>query len=278
MDGSFAVRFRVPRSWMLSTVGLESVGERARSRARLRRWARGVWRGALASGGCRVRRFVLLVAVGGVQGSAVTWVETLKPIIDAATDVGVWPDDDPAHRVCTCYMRDGSVPMGVPTVSIMVVPLAWGVDAPMWLAGLAPDGTRGLLRGLLVPDGEWVTSNMRLDPGVKARRLERVALRSRPIWEGVRLGSSCGVLCGVSYPDSRMEWKGDPDNVAETATAVWAAGALLGCVPADPVLFGFCLLPGTSPPRMHGLTLLMFDPPSVVDWPARFVSSVGNDA
>lgn len=32
--------------------------------------------------------------------------ETLKPLIDAGTDEALWPDDDPYHRVMTCYLRD----------------------------------------------------------------------------------------------------------------------------------------------------------------------------
>ena len=50
--------------------------------------------------------------------------ETLKPLIDAGTDEGLWPDDDPAHRVMTCYLRDPRpLPGGHATINIWVVPL-----------------------------------------------------------------------------------------------------------------------------------------------------------
>lgn len=121
---SYAVSFTVSNSLWMTTVGNENPTIRKRHRGRLRAMARQTWRTAKRDGAPFTRRYLMLVTVGGRQESPVLACETLKPLIDAGTDEGLWPDDDPAHRVMTCYLRDPRpLPGGHATINIWVVPL-----------------------------------------------------------------------------------------------------------------------------------------------------------
>lgn len=106
MTKPYAVRFDISDQWFMTTVDSDSVDARARARRRLRRWGRGVWRDAIAQGARLVDRFCMVVAIGGRTESPVLACETLKPLVDAGTDEGLWADDNPFHRVATLYMRD----------------------------------------------------------------------------------------------------------------------------------------------------------------------------
>lgn len=146
----YAIRFTVPAGWWLTCTGSESVSERARIRHRLREYGKRVWRDILAQGALRVDRFMLTVLVAGRAESPVLAAETLKPLIDAGTDMGLWPDDDPYHRVCTVYMRDPT-PVKDITISLSVEPLAQDADPVALVLGKAHAGP-GVLRSLTIPD------------------------------------------------------------------------------------------------------------------------------
>lgn len=121
----YAVRFTVSASLWMTTTGDEDVIERKRRRGRLRAYGRQVWREAKTAGAPRVNRYMMLVTVGGRPESPVLAAETLKPLIDAGTDEALWPDDDPYHRVMTCYLRDPRpLPGGRAELFIWVIPLA----------------------------------------------------------------------------------------------------------------------------------------------------------
>lgn len=116
---SYAVSFTVSNSLWMTTVGDENPTIRKRHRGRLRAMARQTWRKAKRDGAPFTRRYLMLVTVGGRQETPVLACETLKPLIDAGTDEGLWPDDDPAHRVMTCYLRDPRpLPGGHATINI----------------------------------------------------------------------------------------------------------------------------------------------------------------
>lgn len=249
----------VPVALWMTTTGGEDVTVRARTRARLRRMGRAAWQRALELGARPVDRFMLTVAVAGRgRESPVLAAETVKPLVDAGTDMGLWPDDDPWHRVVTCYIRDPE-PRRWPRVTLSVTALGMDEHAPTCLLARVHDPV-GLVRGLTIPDADWLTSNMRLDADERRGRQSRIMRHAAPLWNGVRFDGSCCVACGVRYPDARREYKGDPDNTAESATAMWGAGVLQGGLPANPRVFAFFLLDGCSRPRHHDLEMLVFRP------------------
>lgn len=267
----YAVRFTVgPQLWM-TTVGDEDVTERKRHRGRLRAWARQVWKQAKQAGARPVDRYLMLVTVGGRHESPVLAAETLKPIIDAGTDEGLWPDDDPYHRAMTCYLKDPRpLPGGKAELYVWVIPLRPDEDPTTRLLSCAPDA-KGLAMRLEFPDRAWLTSNMRLTAPERKRKQEACMRIARPGWRGRSIGAHAGVLVAVRYPDSRPQFKGDPDNTAETATAIWGAGALEGLCPASPSIFAFTLAQGQSEPGHHEMDVLAFTTPDGMDWPSALL-------
>ncbi|KAA8825365.1 hypothetical protein [Bifidobacterium myosotis] len=265
----YAVAFDVSPTLWMTTTGDEDPVSRKRRRGRLRAWARGVWREARAAGAPFCDRFMMLVTVGGRRESPVLAAETLKPLIDAGTDEGLWPDDDPYHRAMTCYLRDPR-PMagGRARLNIWVIPLG-AADPVARLLACCPGAPAALARATF-PENAWLTSNMR--PSVRERKaiqgraveIGRAAWRASP-------GAPCAVVTQVRYPDSRPRYKGDPDNTAETATAMWGAGVMAGLLPASPTAFCFTLAPGESAPGTHDLDMLAFATPEGLDWPAALL-------
>lgn len=267
----YAIRLDIPIRLWQTTVDRDRVDERRRKRAALRRLAREHWRRAREQGARPVGRYMLAVTIAGRRESPVLACETVKPIIDAGTDEHMWPDDDPFHRVLTCYLRDPlPAPGNRPRVSIMVIPVGPHVRPPACILNLLPGAQSAIIRQT-IPERDWLTSNMRLDAPERARRQETVMRRARNDWERIRLPADCCVLCGVRYPDHRDEYQGDPDNTAETATALWGAGALLGRAPAEPECFMFYLLDGQAAPGTHDMMLLAVRTPTGFRWPSSLV-------
>ena len=267
MREPYAVRFDISNQWFMSTVDEDSIEARAAARRRLRRWGRGVWSDAKHQGARRVDRYCMAVAIGGRRESPVLACETLKPLVDAGTDMGLWEDDNPFHRVATLYMPDPTpAPPGRTRISIAIIPLESHDPMPAWVVSRAPDALAAPVT-LSIPDRDWLTSNMRLPVEERQARQTRVMRAAARQWRGKAMGSDCAVMCGVRYPDSRARWVGDPDNTAETATAMWGAGVALGLAPAAPSLFGFYLLDGQAEPHHHDMGLLTFTVPSGFDWP-----------
>jgi len=262
----YAVRFDISNQWFMTTLDDDSIQARAASRRRLRRWGQGVWADAKRQGARRVDRYCMVVAIGGRAESPVLACETLKPLIDAGTDQKLWADDNPFHRVATLYMRDPTpAPPGRTRISIAVIPLEGGDVMPGWMVSRAPDA-QGMAIRLSIGDRDWLTSNMRMPPGQRKARQTRTMRRAARAWDGRVIGSDCAVMCGVRYPDSRACWVGDPDNTAETATAMWGAGVGLGLADANPSVFGFYLLAGQSRPHEHDMEMLAFTVPHGFDW------------
>lgn len=261
----YTVRFTVSASLWMTTIGDEDVTERKRRRGRLRAYGRQVWREAKAAGAFRVNRYMMLVTVGGRRESPVLAAETLKPLIDAGTDEGLWPDDDPYHRVMTCYLRDPRpLPGGRAELIIWVIPLGPDTDPLPRLLAHMP-GSKATLAHATFGEDSWLTSNMRLTARERKTMQTRAMRACRHIWKASP-GADCGVVCQVRYPDSRPRYKGDPDNTAETATAMWGVGVLAGLLPASPSIFCFMLANGESEPKHHDLDMLAFTTPPDVDW------------
>lgn len=257
----YSVTFRISETLWLTTVGGEDTPTRARLRARLREQGRAVWRRARTSGAYPVGRFILLILVGGRTESPVLAAETCKPLIDAGTDEHMWTDDDPTHRIMTVYARDPRPMAGRGALIHMVVfpaPTHWdGGRARRWIMSTAGDDVHGVLPILPVPDEAWLTSNMRLPATERRARQSRVMRMTAPLWErGGRPGAHVGVVAAIGYPDPRY-W-GDPDNTAETLTAMYGAGVALGRVPPVPDLFAFILDPDRCEPRHHLVRLCAY--------------------
>lgn len=262
----YTVPFTVSASLWMTTTGDEDVTERKRRRGRLRAYGRQVWREMKAAGAPRVNRYMMLVTVGGRRESPVLAAETLKPLIDAGTDEGLWPDDDPYHRVMTCYLRDPRpLPGGRAELFIWVIPLGPDTDPLSRLLALMP-GSKATLAHATFGEDSWLTSNMRLTARERKTMQTRAMRVCRNVWKASP-GADCGVVCQVRYPDSRPRYKGDPDNTAETATAMWGVGVLAGLLPASPSIFCFMLANGESEPKHHDLDMLAFTTPPDVDWP-----------
>lgn len=266
----YAVRFTVSASLWMTTTGDEDMTERKRRRGRLRAYGRQVWRETKTAGAPRVNRYMMLVTVGGRRESPVLAAETLKPLIDAGTDEGLWPDDDPYHRVMTCYLRDPRpLPGGRAELFIWVIPL--GPDTAPFARLLARvPGSKATLAHATFGEDSWLTSNMRLTARERKTMQTRAMRACRNVWKASP-GADCGVVCQVRYPDSRPRYKGDPDNTAETATAMWGVGVLAGLLPASPSIFCFMLANGESEPKHHDLDMLAFTTPPDVDWPGLLV-------
>lgn len=262
----YTVRFTVSASLWMTTIGDEDMTERKRRRGRLRAYGRQVWREMKAAGAPRVNRYMMLVTVGGRRESPVLAAETLKPLIDAGTDEGLWPDDDPYHRVMTCYLRDPRpLPGGRAELFIWVIPLGPDTDPLSRLLARMP-GSKATLAHATFGEDSWLTSNMRLTVRERKTMQTRAMRACRNVWKASP-GMDCGVVCQVRYPDSRPRYKGDPDNTAETATAMWGVGVLAGLLPASPSIFCFMLADGESEPKHHDLDMLAFTTPPDVDWP-----------
>lgn len=266
----YTVPFTVSASLWMTTIGDEDMTERKRRRGRLRAYGRQVWRETKAAGAPRVNRYMMLVTVGGRRESPVLAAETLKPLIDAGTDEGLWPDDDPYHRVMTCYLRDPRpLPGGRAELFIWVIPLGPDTDPLSRLLAHMP-GSKATLAHATFGEDSWLTSNMRLTARERKTMQTRAMRACRNIWKASP-GADCGVVCQVRYPDPRPRYKGDPDNTAETATAMWGVGVLAGLLPASPSIFCFMLANGESEPKHHDLDMLAFTTPPDVDWPGLLV-------
>lgn len=262
---SYAVSFIVSNSLWMTTVGDENPTIRKRHRGRLRAMARQTWRTAKRDGAPFTRRYLMLVTVGGRQESPVLACETLKPLIDAGTDEGLWPDDDLAHRVMACYLRDPRpLPGGHATINIWVVPLGEYDDPTLRLLRCVP-GAQAALVSVSIPDSDWLTSNMRESDAVRKRKQTAIMRRAAKAWGDKAMGGHMGVICNVGYPDPH--YLGDPDNTAESLTAVLGAGVALDLMPAVPQIVAFRIDPRGSESHTHDLNLLCFTCPPDMFWP-----------
>ena len=267
----YTVRFTVSASLWMTTTGDEDMTERKRRRGRLRAYGRQVWRETKAVGAPRVNRYMMLVTVGGRRESPVLAAETMKPLIDAGTDEGLWPDDGPVpSRDDLLSQGPRPLPGGRAELFIWVIPLGPDTDPLTRLLACMP-GSKATLATATFGEDSWLTSNMRMTARERKTMQTRAMRACRNVWKASP-GADCGVVCQVRYPDSRPRYKGDPDNTAETATAMWGVGVLAGLLPASPSIFCFMLADGESEPKHHDLDMLAFTTPPDVDWPGLLVA------
>lgn len=251
--------FYIPSEWWQTTQTLETERKRASRRSSVRRYARKVWASLKRSGEAwPVDRYVAVVGVAYPKqgsGTAVYAAETVKPIIDAGTDSGLWPDDDARHRCSTAYfqMPETSRP-GQFRITVYVFPVPCSYRVPSRVApgvtetrdGRADSTPDGWTVAFAVPSDLWLTSNQ-TDTEMANRRSGK---RSGAWGDGRSLGVREKVagqltelarltfqdqgftamerfvaLASVQYPRGNDS---DPDNAAETVAQILLAGAQVG--------------------------------------------------
>lgn len=264
----FATVFDIPAEHWSATDMIQSETMRARRRRYIRReLAIRQWRALKRAGVAhRCDRYVVAVGVAYPRMHGVTpsfAAETVKPIVDAGTDAGLWPDDDATHRCCTVYYQlPEPAPRGHYLLNVLILPVPMSrpkyqpteeiarAAAATWdgmPAGERPDGYGGY-RSIhaVVPNRLWITSNI-TDSDLLA--IQKGARRSRkwgsPAALGVREKVSDGlerllvrewrrnphwpveryaILAGIAYAPNVDVDDADPDNAAESVNVMLRAG------------------------------------------------------
>lgn len=266
----FSAEFTIPCEWWQGTDTVQTERTRARRRRWVKEYAYDVWRGLkrrrLAH---KVERFVAVVGVAYPRMDDVTpsrAAETVKPIIDAGTKAGLWPDDDAYHRCATvyfqlpepareCYYRLQVFIYPVPD-SNPLYQITGGVCGAVerkWRTipeSERPDGWEGYSVRFLIPNPIWITSNL-TDSDLIAR--QHGASKSRHWGSGHTFGTrqkvskrlrehvaslwgrqqyfGCErfiVLAGISYAHNVDKTQADPDNAAETVNDILRTGVDAG--------------------------------------------------
>lgn len=255
----YGIQIPLPPSLHMTGIGTENIQRRARERAQLRRLARDAFRHARLGRDMKASRYTLLCAINTADSPIVN-VETFKPLIDAGTDTGAWPDDDPRHRTLTIHATSHTP--GPLTATMIVMP---HLENPMHtiLDRLGnPKGTGTTLR---IPDRQWLTSNMRLPAPERLARQQATMMQTMREWPDESVGRSCVTLIRVRYP--HPDYPGDPDNTAESVAAAWAGIVRRRLAPSQPEAFIFQLDDTrTSPPGTHELDMTAWTCPKRVNW------------
>lgn len=273
----YAVEFHIPTEHFMSSLTKVSSTTRARHRAWIRRYARGVWRAAVGAGAYHLDRFMCLVGIQwpgeSIFGPAAA-LETAKPIIDAATDTCdpqgrhlLIEDDDPSHRVMTAYYTvPGTSAYGV-TLYVSMIPLSPGERMPSGVVDRFEAGTlKGYTAEVSIPDGTWMTSNHRLDPEERELRMEKTMALSYDMWKDKpALGGNVGVFSSISFPN--LNYLGDVDN-AECIVGLLEGAAVLGKLPRKIEMMGFMVSHKEAPKHHHDVELLVLQAPEGTFWPS----------
>lgn len=263
-DG-YTLTLHIPVEWFSGTDTLQSERLRARRRKWVRDDARAEWKRLKRNKvAYKVERFVALIGVAAPEETALAFpsraAETVKPIIDAGTDAGLWPDDDSTHRCSTIYFRSPDpapahhyaltiyilpVPSSPPTYQVEGA-LSMQLDAQWRKKQQRPDGYGGWVANFTVPHRMWLSSNY-TDSDLKARangqrrsdtwgRGDAFGQRARTANDLKRLACEQWdrqrqwwtvkdpyiILAGIGYPPAVAD--ADPDNCAESVNAIMDAG------------------------------------------------------
>lgn len=297
-DGWAPLTFDIPAEWWSGTDTMQTERTRARRRSIVRDNAKAVYRRAIRAGEAwRVRRFVALVGVAyptmaGVFPSRAA--ETVKPIIDAGSDLRLWEDDDATHRCATIYFQMPTpAPAGHYLLTLFVLPVPATPPVYQVAGGLGsqvagawspiprrdrPDGWQGRTVKLAVPHRLWLSSNL-TDSDLVARQhgahkasrwgdgtafgiRERVsdglgALVRRQCGGSVPTLGRCMVIAGIGYPGGVGRDQADPDNCAESVNV-----ALRSMIdPAACRAVAYYRVPVDAAPGTHGMWLTVLPLP-----------------
>lgn len=290
-DG-YSATFLIPVNLYVTTRSQLTELARANRRRQIRSYARTVWKETIGLGAWRVGHYVALISVP--ESSPSLAAETIKPIIDAGTDCGLWPDDDAYHRKSTVYTFDPHPRKGgVVRITVSVLPVAADYQIPLGLGTLITrlsGKEAGYSIGFHIPNRLWVTSNL-TDSDIKARQsgahkagkgqwgkgkangvrerilsLQRQAAMS--VWASQKPPtlSHATVVAGVGYALGVDKTQADPDNAAETVTNMLAAAVEAGILEGDDSthisLLAYYRLPVAAQGGWHDVQLAVFPTPT----------------
>ena len=127
--GGYRLTITIPVEWWSGTDTVQTEKTRALRRARIRRYAKDKWRNLKTmKQAWKVERFLAVVTVSAPHGGNVfpaRAAETVKPIIDAGSDVRLWDDDDSLHRHSTIYLQSPiEAPSGCYLLDILIIPIS----------------------------------------------------------------------------------------------------------------------------------------------------------
>lgn len=262
--GGYVARFVIPSADWSGTDTIQTEVSRSRRRHRTRAAARRTWSEMKRAGlAWKVDRFIAMIEVAYPRMENVVparAAETVKPIIDAGTDAGLWEDDNSNYRCSTVfYQSPTQAPLDSYVLTVYIIPVpdrnpqykVQGSLPPvipgLWEDEPRPEWDDGYSITFQVPHKLWITSNF-TDSDVKARQTGayksdtwgdggsfgvRQAIENKledwayGVW---RRKSYCGyerfiVMVGIGY-GSGID--ADPDNAAETVNAILHAGIRAG--------------------------------------------------
>lgn len=190
--GGYRLTITIPVEWWSGTDTIQTEKTRALRRARIRRYAKDKWRNLKTMRQAwKVERFLAVVTVSSPHGGSVfpaRAAETVKPIIDAGSDVRLWDDDDSLHRHSTIYLQSPiEAPSGCYLLDILIIPISDENPQYQITGGLAasvvgmwrnvpmderPAWCDGYEVRFSIPDRIWITSNY-TDSDLQARQQGR---------------------------------------------------------------------------------------------------------
>lgn len=266
--GGYRLTITIPVEWWSGTDTIQTEKTRALRRARIRRYAKDKWRNLKTMRQAwKVERFLAVVTVSAPHGGSVfpaRAAETVKPIIDAGSDVRLWDDDDSLHRHSTIYLQSPiEAPSGCYLLDILIIPISDENPQYQITGGLAasvvgmwrnvpmderPAWYDGYEVRFSIPDRIWITSNY-TDSDLQARQQGRrkadtwgrddaFGVREKVVSQLVSYAEECWqrqpycgyakyvVIASVAYPYGVAQ--ADPDNAAETVNAILKAGTNVG--------------------------------------------------
>lgn len=300
--GGYVGVFDIPDVDWSGTDTIQTEVDRARKRHRVRMRALDVWLDMKQQGQAwKVDRFIAMIEVTYPRKRNVVparAAETVKPIIDAGTDAGLWKDDNSDLRCSTVFYQSHEeprphwyrlrvyiipVPENNPQFKIQgslppVIQRLWMPDEPR------PDWDDGYQITFNVPHPLWITSNF-TDSDVKAR--QSGAYKSDTWGDGSSFGirqqvesrlrdwayeiwlrkNYCGyerfiVMVGIGYASGK---DADPDNAAETVNAILQAGVMArawyGLSHEHCRALVYFRSPMEATPRKHDVLLYVFPVP-----------------
>ena len=313
---SYHLTMNIPVEWWSGTDTMQTERLRANRRRWLRDAAKAEWKHLKkARQAWFVERFVALIAVAYPQQTDIfpaRAAETVKPIIDAGSDVGLWPDDDSGHRCSTVYIES---PFPAPVnhyqliITIIPVPdrnpryqiagsLGQAITRQWADAPDRPSWDEGYMLRFTIPYQLWITSNYtdsdliarqngkkRAETwgrgntlGVRERVTRRLQEHIVPQWVRqpfCRYDRYIIIAC-VAYP-ANVD-RADPDNAAETVNAILKAGVQTGAW--DSLSFSHCKgvafirMPNLPQHNTYGVNLIVLPAPERFILPATLSDSV----
>lgn len=304
-DG-YVLDLSIPIEYFAGTDTFQTERLRAKRRHMVRQLARSAWRDLKRKKQAyRVERFVALIGVAPPATEhnpfPARTAETIKPVIDAGTDTGLWEDDDSKHRCATIYFLLPDEPQAdhyLFRIYIIDVPsshpsyqvegaMALELDKEWNAQSQRPNGYGGWVVDFSIPHKLWLSSNL-TDSDIRARQhgasksktwgtghawgqritttrqletLAREQWANQPQWWSIK--TPYIVLAGVGYPPVVAE--ADPDNCAESVNAIMKAGVQEKAWPSISASHCkatvFFRLPDRSIPGTHNVRLYVLPVP-----------------